>query len=132
MSAAPQPNFGQAWSCVTDLTSPAQMVSGFRVVAEAIARRWQTPRGGLIDDPNYGYDLSDYINDDLGPADLARIGQDAAAEAQKDDRVLNATVTLTLIGSVLLAAGVFTTAQGPFRLVLSVSLVTVTLLEVAP
>lgn len=80
-------DFGTAWSCVTDLTMPAVLVSGNQVVAEAIARRWQTPRGRLIDDPSYGFDLSDYLNDDLAPADLARIGAQAAAEAAKDQRV---------------------------------------------
>ncbi len=47
-----QTNFGTGWSCVTGLTMPAVMVSGNRIVAEALVRRWTTPYGGLIDDPN--------------------------------------------------------------------------------
>lgn len=123
-------DFGSAWSCVSDLTMPAQMVTGHRVVAEAIIRRWQTPRGGLIDDPNYGFDLSGYISDDIDKKDIARITQAAAAEALKDERVLTADVQIQFIGGVLIASGSFTTAQGPFRLVASVSNVTVQLLQV--
>jgi hypothetical protein len=132
MASVTLPDFGRAWSCVTDLSMPSIMVSGFRVIAEAIARRWQTPRGGLIDDPNYGYDLTGFINTDLDQAGLARIGHEAGAEALKDSRVLRASVTITFVGGVLLAAGQFVTAQGPFELVVSVSNVTVQLLQVKP
>ncbi len=129
--ARPAPDFGSCWSCITDLVMPSTMASGFQVVAEAILRRWQTPRGGLIDDPNYGFDLSDYIGDDLDTRGLARIGQAAAAEAQKDERVLNAAVTVSLIGDALTVAGLISTAKGPFRLVVSVDQVNTTLLQVS-
>jgi hypothetical protein len=122
-------NFGQCWSCVTDLVMPATMATGFRVVAEAIARRWQTARGGLIDDPNYGTPLTDAVNDDMATADLSRLAKSAAAEAEKDERVLSCDVTITLIAQVLMVVGKVTTAQGPFQLVVSVSQVSVTLLQ---
>lgn len=127
-----QPDFGSSWSCIQDITSPAIMASGFRVVAEAIARRWQTPRGGLIDDPNYGYDLTDFVNDDLSKPDLAQIAHLAGAEAEKDERVLACDVTATLLPSRLLVVSAsVTTAAGPFQLVVSVSQLSVTLLQVA-
>lgn len=123
-----QPDFGSCWSCVTDLTMPATQATGFRVVAEAIARRWQTPRGGLIDDPNYGFDVSDFINADMSKTDIARLAQLAGSEAEKDERVLSCKVTVTLTGGVLIVTGAVETALGPFQLVVSVSQVTVTLL----
>ncbi len=124
-------DFGSCWSCTTDLTMPSIMATGFRVVGEAIARRWQTPRGALVDDPNYGFDLSDYVNDDLGRGDLTRIGQSASAEALKDERVISCDVSISLdtAGLMMVTARVGT-AQGPFQLVLSVDHVTATLLQV--
>ncbi len=122
-------DFGSAWSCISDVVMPATMATGFRCVAEAIARRWQTPRGGLIDDPNYGYDLSDFINADIDLTDLPQIAQSAGAEAEKDERVLSCDVTIQLIAGVMIVAGPVRTAQGPFQLVVSVSQVTVTLLQ---
>lgn len=130
-----QPNFGLGWSCVTDLTSPSIMVTGFRIVAEAIIRRWSTPRGGLLEDPSYGYDLTDSIGDDIGPADLARMSQGAAEEAQKDERVRNCYVTMGMLAGefgtgVLSVQARVETADGPFILVAAVSQITVTLLQV--
>ncbi len=94
-------------------------------------RRWSTPRGGLVDDPNYGYDLTDAIGDDLNKSDLARMARLAGAEAEKDERVTGCDVTLTLIGDVMMVSGKVVTAQGPFTLVVAVSQVTVTLLQAA-
>lgn len=126
-------DFGSAWSCLTDLTMPATYASSFRVVAEAIARRWQTPRGGLIDDPNYGFDLSDFVNDDIDPRVQSQIAFNASQEAKKDERVLSCDVTVTPFpGGVLIVTGSVTTEDGPFTLVVSVSDVTITLLQVTP
>lgn len=125
-------NLGTCWSCTTGLTMPATMATGFRCVAEAIVRRWSTPRGGLIDDPNYGYDLTDLINDDLDKADLARAAHTAGAEAEKDERVLSCETTITMIGDTLNVTGKVATAAGPFQLVVSVNQVTVSLLQVTP
>jgi hypothetical protein len=111
---------------------PAVMVTGFRVVAEAIARRWQTPRGGLIDDPNYGMDLTDYVGDDMDKQALASLARQAGAEAEKDERVLRCATTITMVGNVMMVHGKVDTAKGPFELVVSVSEVTITLLQVTP
>lgn len=135
MSNTPQPDFGLGWSATTDLTMPAIMVTGFRIVAEAIIRRWLTPRGGLLEDPSYGYDLTDAIGEDIDPSDLARMSQAAAEEAQKDQRVRACYVTMGLINTggtepTLSVQARVETAAGPFTLVASVSNVTVTLLQV--
>ena len=112
---------------------PAITASEFQCVAEAIVRRWMTPRGQLIDDPNYGYDLTDAINEDLGAADLARIAYLAGQEAAKDERVLACPTQITLdqFGN-MNVLGQVTTASGPFDLVVSVNVVTVALLQVTP
>jgi phage baseplate assembly protein W len=113
--------FGQCWSCVSDLSSPGVYVSGNRAVAEAIARRLQTPRGGLIDDPTYGYDLTYFLNAELSTTDLALIQSNTNAECLKDERVTAAATSLTFTGGVLIVTIAVTTSTGPFTLVLSVS-----------
>lgn len=110
---------------------PSRMASGFQVIAEAIARRWQTPNGGLIDDPYYGFDVTDYISAGLTSLELSSISQQARAEALKDERVedIQVTVSTTVTGT-LTVAGVVSTAQAAFKLVLTVNNVTPAVLEV--
>ncbi len=107
------------------------MVSGFRVVGEAIYRRWTTPRGRLIGYPNYGTDLTAFINDDMSKRDIAAMNAALQAEALKDERVTGATVTSTLDSDGLLTVvGVFDTGQGPFTLTIAASDVSVKILEI--
>lgn len=117
---------------VKDADPQGAMVSGRRCLAEAVARRYITPRGRLIDDPDYGTDLTEYLNADLGPADLARMFSDASREAQKDERVVGCDVTGTFIGGSVVLNVTLTDGAGPFQLVLVVTAVTVTLLTVQP
>ena len=123
-------DFGTCWGTPNgqDLSMPSYMAKGFQVVAEAVLRRWSTTRGRLVDDPNYGENLVDMISDDLSPRDVARKQQALAAEAQKDERVLKAVVTLTLTAGVLIATGAIRTAQGQFKMVVSASAAGVLLL----
>lgn len=128
-------DFGTCWGTPdgADLSMPSYMASGNQVVAEAILRRWSTSRGQLIDDPNYGYNVMDLVSDDLGPGDVAYAQQQLAQEAQKDERVKSASVTVTLTGAGLLTiTGAIVTAKGPFSLVVAVNAVSVKLLLVSP
>lgn len=125
-------NVGSCWSCVDDLTMPAVMVGGNRVVGEAIARRLTTPRGQNVGDPDYGFDLTVYLNADISTADISLIQSGIDAECVKDERVLSATSTVTLVGTVLIVSIMLTLATGPFTLVLSVNDVTVQILSVGP
>lgn len=123
-------DFGKDLSCVSDFTATMSTVSGRRLVAESIARRLQTPRGRLIKHPNYGFDLSGELGDDLSPSDIARIKAGAEAECVKEERVLSATVALTFLAGTLAVVIALTDAAGPFSLVLAVSAVSVTLVSV--
>lgn len=128
-------NFGTCWSNPgTDLTMPAVMATGFQVVAEAILRRWATTRGQLIDDPDYGFALNDMIGSDLGPGDLDYAQQQAGDEAQKDERVQSAVVTLSLNNAtqMLTVTANIGTAAGPFQFVAAVSAIGIVLLQVSP
>jgi hypothetical protein len=126
-------NFGTCWGTPNgqDLSSPSYMASGFLIVAEAILRRWSATQGRLIDDPNYGYNLTDLIGDDLSSDDMRSAEQLAGVEAQKDPRVLACTVTLTFVDNAVTVRAKVTTAAGPFQLVASVSAIGVSNLQVS-
>jgi phage baseplate assembly protein W len=115
-----------------DLASDFRVVSGRRALIESLARRLDTPRGRLIDDPNYGTSLPGEVNDDLSQADIARIQAATTAECLKDERVVDATSDATFVNGVLTLNLEITDGQGPFPLTLAVSAVTVEILQVNP
>lgn len=124
-------SLGSDLSCITDIDPAGAEVSEKMLLAQALARRLTTPRGRLIDDANYGYDLNQWLNADVGPAELAQIQSQAQAECLKDERVQSATVTVTFLGGVMLVAVALVSSLGPFQLVLSVSALTTQLLTVS-
>jgi len=89
--------FGTELSCVTDVTPDWAETdpNSPEGIVEATIRRWTTPRGALIDDPNYGYDLRAYCNRGVSSAELRTLALALEAEASKDDRVDAIDVTLT-------------------------------------
>ena len=121
----------------TDINTPDAMdldpffgeTSGAESLGQACARRLVTPRGSLLGDQSFGYDVRVHLNDDAPNA--STISAAIADELVKDERVQSATATVTfdeLGGSLTIVATVFT-AAGPFRLTLAVSAVTVDLLD---
>ncbi len=124
-------DFGTELSCVGDVASDSRTVSGFHVVAEAVVRRWTTPRGRLIGYPNYGYDITQYINDDMSPRQIQGMIAGMQAEALKDERVSGCIVSATLAedGSLTFESSI-DTAQGPFVFSIAADAVSVKLLEV--
>lgn len=122
-------DFGIELSCTTDIAADSRMVSGFRVVAEAVFRRWTTPRGRLINYPNYGYDVTQHVNQDMSARDINEMCANLAAEAKKEQRVTGAAV-VAVLGSdgVLTVTGTIDTAQGPFTMTVAASAVSVQLL----
>jgi hypothetical protein len=130
----PAPNvFGYDLSCVNDLDPGMAEVGGITVLAQALARRLITPRGQLIDDPNYGYDLNGFLNDDIDPIqDPPRIAAGIDLELQKDERVFSSTSQVTFATNVITTTTQVLSALGPFTFVLAVSNVTAQLLAVTP
>ncbi len=118
-------DLGTCLDCLTDLNPSSAMVSGRTALAQAIARRLQTPRGVLFDDPNYGFDVAGYLNDDLSTSDLGKIQSGITEECKKDARVIDASCVVTLSGSgdllTLRAEISLVGAAGPFALVVEVS-----------
>lgn len=107
-----------------DIDPMFRLVSGWRGLAEALSRRIITPRGTLLDDPSYGYDVRSRLNDALTPGDLAALPAYIRREFESDERVEGAEVTVAFARNTLTVRALITTAEGPFRLVLAVSSIT--------
>ena len=94
-------------------------------MGQAIARRLVTPRGGLLDDPSYGYDLRQLVGEALRPGDLATVQAEVADQCRADERVDDAAVTVTQSGAAVRVEIILALeSTGPLRLVLAVSAVT--------
>jgi phage baseplate assembly protein W len=91
----PQPPFGYGRdiSCVRDL-DPGVEVEGVTALAQALARRLDTPRGGLVDDPDFGFDLRSQLNKGSTQAEMNSLAARIRNELTKDDRVSMVSVTV--------------------------------------
>ena len=92
------PALGSDLAGVNDLTSQMAEVSGRVALAQSLARRLITPRGNLIYDVNYGYDLNQWINADVGQSDVSQIQGYVQQEMLKDQRVISAQVSAQYVG----------------------------------
>jgi phage baseplate assembly protein W len=79
---------------VTDMTG--RTISGSRVVAECLLRRYMTPNGSLAYDRDFGCDLRFLLNGDFTATELRQHEARAAYEATKDERIASASVSFTL------------------------------------
>lgn len=123
-------DYGTDLSALPDLSFNLQ--SGSANLAEAIARRLVTPRGGLFYDPSYGLDLRQYLGEALTDEVRYEIETLVGAECEKDERILSARATLIdgpPQARSLQVAVELETADGPFRFVLSINGVTVEVLR---
>lgn len=127
-------DYGLDLTCTDDLDPRCSVTSGRRIVAEAVYRRLITPRGRLIDDPEYGTDITDWINDDFSASDIASLGAAIQSECLKDERVAEAEVSVEEppggTGAYAITISLTELTGTTFDLVLSVSDVTVDLLRV--
>jgi len=126
-------SLGSDLSCVGDLDLTGREVSEKLCLVQALARRLITPRGRLIDDPNYGYDLSQWLGSDIGPVDIAQIQHLTRAEVMKDERLQSATVTAQFLAAsnTMIVTISVSTVLGNLQLVLGVNAVTTTIITVA-
>ncbi len=120
-------------SCTDDLDPAFTQVSGTFALAQALSRRLITPRGGLFYDPEYGLDLRAYLNAGITDGDgfAYRLAAQIEGECLKDERVgsVDAQVTFSSVTEKLTVSLSGVASDGPFRLVLSISDVTVEILR---
>jgi len=119
--------WGTDLSCVTDCTETFSELppGGALIIAQAVVRRFLTPRGGLIDDADYGLDLRGYCNRGVTREDLRTLQSRCVAEALKDERVQSVTINVVSDGASLLEVTALLTPAdssiGRFGFVLAVS-----------
>jgi hypothetical protein len=116
-AAATAAEVGSTISCTTGLDPMGRVVSGRRAILEACVRRWITPKGRLGYNLNYGFCVTDYLNDDVSPRDLAVIRNGMVTQALEDDRVLSCEIEIVIpprgIGKYQFIASL-EDAEGPF------------------
>jgi phage baseplate assembly protein W len=122
-------NYGTTISCTSDLDVSGLLISGLRTLAEALVRRLGCPPGRLLDDPDYGFDITSLVNEDLNPPELNDISGGIDQEFLKDERVQLSVTSAAFVAGALTTTSQVTTANGPFSLVLSVTSVTVAILS---
>lgn len=109
-----------------DIDPTMPTVEGRRCLIQSIARRLITPRGGLWYDPDYGYDLRQYLSGITVSA--GAIASGVEAEAEKDERVEQASASVVFSGRVLTVRLAISDSQGPFSFSLAIDQVTATIL----
>ena len=103
-------------------------IDGIEQLAQALFARIVTPTGALVDDPSFGYDVRENLND-TSPSP-ARIAAAVRSQWLADERVLDAQVAVTFADETLRIEGFVESSAGPFRLVIAVGSVTSALLSV--
>lgn len=90
--------YGTDLSCVTDVTADFAEVdpTSVRAIGEAIIRRLISKRGSVLDDPNYGTNVREWLNHPFGPDTLQTYRDAVVTETLKDDRVASATCAIAL------------------------------------
>lgn len=131
----PAPNiYGQDFwlgGAPLDFSPDMRVVTGRALLAQSIVCRLSTARGTVIDCPNDCLDLRDMVSDGLSQSQLNALGGQVRQEILKDQRVQDAAVTATYAApsSTLTVQIRVSSLYGPFALVLSVTAVTVTILN---
>jgi hypothetical protein len=113
--------FGSDLACGSDLDPMMREVEGLACFAQDLVHRLNVPRGGLVDDPDYGTDARDDVGRDFTPAELAALPGRYASELAKDDRVLQVKAKLLVASRDTLQVQFFiVSAAGPFRFTVDV------------
>lgn len=93
---SPPLGYGSDLWCEDDLREDMPEVDGTStlVLAQALARRLDCPRGALPGDPDYGIDLRSYCNRGTTAAEIRSLAGQINGELRKDDRVERVVVTV--------------------------------------
>lgn len=124
-------DLGSDFAGILDVDAALTVVSGWRNLGHALARRLTTANGALFYAPDYGYDLRSVLNAAI--RDTTRIANRIIKEMLKDKRVKSATANVVFDGDTLTAhIGIVPKGNDnpSFSLVMNVSQLTVdTLLQ---
>lgn len=126
-------DFGTDVRTFPDLDLSFAVISGPRVLGEALGRRLSTPRGALWWARNYGFDVRQCLASKADALTVERWRAQIVDQCQQDERVMAAGVDFTIAAdrrSARLSIRVVT-SDGVFRYVYAVNALSVTLLEEA-
>lgn len=125
-------DLGLDLSATTGLDPAMTLVTGTRIVSEAIFRRLTTERGSLFYATGYGTDVREMLAGRMDQRRLDAWRLRIEAECRKDERVDTVAATLSFNpltgGATVKIEG--TTSDGPFTLGMAVSALSVELLPV--
>lgn len=91
-------------------------------LADAFVRRLFTPRGVIWSDPTYGFDIRDYLNDEVSQSMLAEMVGGIQAQSELDERIHDCQVRAAYnfkTEKLSLRIGI-SSDLGPFNLVLAI------------
>lgn len=107
--------YGSDLSCDDDLTAYCDEVGGGSKLAlgQALYRRLITPRGSLLDDPDYGVDVPGFLGNGVTQRELAGLAGAIRNELVKDDRVDSAQAEVVLDAPQFMRVSVLITPVDP-------------------
>jgi hypothetical protein len=111
-------SLGSDFGGTLDLGRTLSEVAGIRALTESILRRLSTETGSLPDFPEYGEDLTQYIGASSPSAEViqARIED----QCYQEEEVLNVTVDVNILDTLIEIKIVGEAAEGPFDLSIKV------------
>lgn len=127
--------FGSDLSCTDDIDAAGTELSGDdpRCVSQACYRRLTTQRGTVVDDLDYGFDLTELLELGMTRVALSRVPGMVRAELMKDDRVESVLCTVSNVTSESFDLNISgTCAKGPFTLTVALSDAGALLKEMTP
>lgn len=119
-------SYGTDLDWLDDMNPTGQLVEGFTLLGQAVYRRLITPRGSVLDSPDDGLALEEFLHAPLTEAALAAIPGQVRQEILKDERIVGAEIDITAdlfsVPRGFSLAIRCTPSEGPdFELVISVS-----------
>ena len=121
-------DLGRDVSCLPDGLRTGRIVSGRRLVAESIARKLSTRPGECPGSPLWGFYLPGRVGAVESKSELAALQGRVRSAIMEDERIDAANVAVTRIEDGFDVRVDARTSDGPFKLVLKVSDVSVEVL----
>lgn len=126
--------FGLDLACGVRGLDTTRTATGMELYLQALLNRYRTPRERLLDDPSYGYDLSELLSDEFdyaNPRTILEVQSGVRAEALKDDRTETcfASVAFESAARRLLVTIRGECAEGPYEMTIAATAVSVEMLK---
>jgi hypothetical protein len=121
-------SLGIGIACTTSVGPRFTLASEFQCLGQSLVRRLITPRGSMPWAPNDGTDIRDFLNQGHKPRNTFLVQQAVKDEVEKDERVQSALVSAAFAGDSMTLTLQVVTASGPFKLILLVDTLTISIL----